>query len=104
MSLRTMPKRPHPTVLSRTRSVHDHNIVPGAQSALNVRAHKDRLPGADYVTRAVATMSGWDTGAPRVTPGTPKPAEAWTVRERADRAAAERLAATLARRAQWSRR
>lgn len=47
-----------------TTSKHDHNVVPGAQSALNVRASKERLPFATWETRLVANMAAWDDTRP----------------------------------------
>lgn len=67
-----------------TVSRHDHNVVPGAQTALNVRASKERLPFATWETRMVLTMPGWD-GSPRTST---------TVADRA--AARERLAVARA--------
>jgi hypothetical protein len=48
------------TTAERTRSRHDHNVVPHTQSATNVRAHKERLPFATFVDKSVMTMPGWD--------------------------------------------
>lgn len=44
----------------RARSRHDHNIVPGTQSALNVRAHKERLPWASFQDTTTTRVAAWD--------------------------------------------
>lgn len=49
-------------VHERVRSDFDHNVVPGTQSATNVRAHKERLPFATFVDKSIMTMPGWDQG------------------------------------------
>jgi len=41
-------------------SLHDHGQVPNTSTAFNVRASKSVLPQADYTTRLVSGMRGWD--------------------------------------------
>jgi hypothetical protein len=42
------------------KSRHDHNVVPGCQTATNVRAHKERLPWAMFQDKQAMTMPAWD--------------------------------------------
>jgi hypothetical protein len=48
-----------------TRSVYDQNRAPRAlaDTALNVRAHRERLPYATFRERQVLTMGAWDATA-----------------------------------------